>query len=164
MARGKTELKAFNRGLVSRLGLARTDLERTGISAETMTNWMPRNLGSMMLRPGTQYIGNTASNAQSRYIPFIYSSSDTALVEFAVSGALRFWASDALVSTNTVSTAIIQGDMTDDTISNATQANPCEITTTSAHPYSTGDTVWLTDFAGMTELNNREFTYLYARR
>jgi hypothetical protein len=158
MARGKTELKAFNRGLVSRLGLARTDLERTGISAETMTNWMPRNLGSMMLRPGTQYIGNTASNAQSRYIPFIYSSSDTALVEFAISGALRFWASDALVSTNTVSTAIIQGDMTDDTISNATQANPCEITTTSAHPYSTGDTVWLTDFAGMTELNNREFT------
>ena len=111
MARRKTELKAFNRGLVSRLGLARTDLERTGISAEVMTNWMPRNLGSMMLRPGTQYIGNSDSNNKARYIPFIYATDDTALIEMT-DEKMRVWVNDALITWTSVATSVISGDFT----------------------------------------------------
>ena len=76
----ETALRTFNRGLISPLALARTDLERVGLSAETFENWMPRNLGSMMLRPGTKYIGATRSNLIAKFIPFIFSSTDTALL------------------------------------------------------------------------------------
>jgi hypothetical protein len=33
---------AFNRGLVSRLGLARADIKRLAIAAEVQTNWVTR--------------------------------------------------------------------------------------------------------------------------
>jgi hypothetical protein len=41
-------------------------------------------------------------------------------------------------------------------ITAATQANPCQITST-AHGLVTGDRVWITGVVGMTELNNRQF-------
>jgi hypothetical protein len=154
----RIERVTFNRGLISPLALARNDLERPGLSAETYTNWMPRNLGSMMLRPGTSYIGNSATNAQARYIPFIYSATQTALLEFTTSSTLRVWESDTLVAGASVSTVITQGTMADLTMTNASQANPCEITVNTTHPYTTGDTVWISGVAGMTEINDREFT------
>jgi hypothetical protein len=43
------------------------------------------------------------------------------------------------------------------TVSGATAANPVVVTVT-AHPYSNGDIVYLSDITGMTELNDREFT------
>jgi hypothetical protein len=108
MARSQTILSTFNRGLISPLGLARKDLERTDLSAETMTNWMPRHLGSMMLRPGTEYIGNTASNNKARYIPFVFATDDTALIEIT-NGQTRVWVDDALVTRPSVSTTITNG-------------------------------------------------------
>lgn len=74
-------LWAFNRGTVSPLALARTDVERLRLSAETQTNWMPRVLGPMMLRPGTEYITGIYNNQATRVLPFIFSSDDTALLE-----------------------------------------------------------------------------------
>jgi hypothetical protein len=109
LAREKTELKTFNRGLVSPLALARTDLERVGISAETMDNWMPRNLGSMMLRPGKAYIGNTASDNAAKFIPFVFASDTTALLELT-NNLMRVWVNDALVSRPSVSTTVTEGD------------------------------------------------------
>lgn len=38
-------------------------------------------------------------------------------------------------------------------ISGATQANPCVITTSTAHGYAVGDRVYINDISGMTELN-----------
>ena len=111
MARSKTELKTFNRGLISPLALARTDLERTTLSAAVMTNWMPRRLGSMMLRPGTKYIGATASNNAAKFIPFVYATDDTALIELTDS-LMRVWVDDALITRPSVSTAISGGDFT----------------------------------------------------
>ncbi|KKK79874.1 hypothetical protein LCGC14_2829110, partial [marine sediment metagenome] len=69
---------AFNRGVISAFGLARIDLKRTGMSAETQTNWMPRVLGSMMLRPGFGYKDNTRADTVSRLMPFVFSEDDTA--------------------------------------------------------------------------------------
>ena len=98
----------FNRGLVSPLALARIDLKRLALSAETMTNWMPRALGSMMLRPGLKYLGASRGNAAAKYIPFVFSTDDTALVE-VIPGFIRIWIDDELVSMPTVTASVTNG-------------------------------------------------------
>jgi hypothetical protein len=73
---------AFNRGLVSPLGQARQDLKRLALSADIFTNWMPRLLGSMMLRPGLGYTGSgTNGNAKAKMIPFVFATDDLATFE-----------------------------------------------------------------------------------
>lgn len=76
-------LLAFNRGRVSRLGLARVDIQqKLPWAAEIQTNWMPRALGSMMLRPGLEYTGyGTHNNAYAIHIPFVKAFDDTAIIE-----------------------------------------------------------------------------------
>jgi hypothetical protein len=56
MAKSQPKLLSFNGGVISPLALARQDLPRVAVSAEEQTNWMPRHLGSMMLRPGFGFI------------------------------------------------------------------------------------------------------------
>lgn len=90
-----TALLAFNRGLMSRLALARIDLKRSALSAEEQTNWMPRVLGSMALRPGLEYLGTSYQNAPSKFVPFVYANDDTALLELNQSYA-RVWTGDPL--------------------------------------------------------------------
>lgn len=106
-------LYAFNRGLISRLALARADLRRYALSAETMKNWMPRVLGSMMLRPGWGYIAAAGSNTAVRGIPFVFSASDTALIELTPS-AMRVFVNDSLVTRNAVSSAVSNGTFDSD--------------------------------------------------
>lgn len=107
------DIIAFNRGRISPLALARTDFKRTALSAEVMTNWLPRALGSMSLRPGQQYIGATMSNNRSVSIPFIYSNSDMARIEITA-GQMRVWVNDALVTRPGVTGAITNGDFATD--------------------------------------------------
>lgn len=99
---------AFNRGLVSRLGLARADIKRLAMAAEVQTNWVPRVLGSMMLRPGWKHLGSSRNDAVARYIPFIFSISDKAIPELT-DLAMRVWVSDALVTRVAVSSAVANG-------------------------------------------------------
>src|SRR5258706_1589695 len=101
-------LQAFNRGLVSKLALARTDLKRTALSAEVMTNWMPRVLGSMMLRPGLGFLGDSKSDAKARYLEFIFSLTDKALIELT-SLIMRVWVTDALITRVAVTSALTNG-------------------------------------------------------
>ena len=108
MAAQNVPFLAFNRGLVSRLALARTDLKRTGLSAEIMTNWMPRVLGSMMLRPGTNFIGDPLNDNPTRMLEFVFNLTDTALVELTDSN-MRVWVNDALVTRIAVGTAVLNG-------------------------------------------------------
>lgn len=108
MARILSALLAFNRGLISRLGVARIDLKRLGLSAEVMVNWMPRVLGSMMLRPGTIYRGRTKDDQPARFIPFIFATDDTALIEFT-SGFFRVWIDDTVITRPIVSTTVTNG-------------------------------------------------------
>lgn len=105
MARTNFPLHAFNRGRISELGLARVDLDRTRLSAEIQTNWMPRVLGSMMLRPGLQYIGTIRNSSTAVLIPFVRSATETALLELT-STAMRIWRNDAVI-VRTASTASI---------------------------------------------------------
>lgn len=105
------QLYAFNRGLVSNLALARLDVERLALSAETFTNWMPRVYGAMSLRPGTQYVGTVDS--ASYFVPFIFGTTDTALIQFEA-GSVRFWVDEAPIARTSVSASITNGAFTSD--------------------------------------------------
>jgi 6-phosphogluconolactonase (cycloisomerase 2 family) len=104
---------AFNRGQVSPLALTRTDIERVELSAEEQTNFVPRVLGSMMLRPGWQYLGTTLSSNPAYFVPFIKSTDDTALLEFT-NESLRVWVDDEVAQTESVSTTVRGGDFSED--------------------------------------------------
>lgn len=101
-------LIAFNRGLVSPLGLSRQDVKRIAMSAETMENWMPRVLGSMAIRVGLGYLGATLSNAEARMLEFIFATDDKALIELT-NLKMRVWVNDALVTRPSVSSAVLNG-------------------------------------------------------
>ena len=104
------QLLAFNRGVVSPRGLSRIDLERIAMSAEIQTNWMPRVLGSMMLRVGLEFIDRTNSDSANpaRQIPFVFGVDDTAALEFS-NVNLRVRIDDVLISRPTVTAAVTNG-------------------------------------------------------
>ncbi len=108
MNRQNTAFLAFNRGIVSRLGLARADLKRVAMSAEEQTNLMPRVLGSMMLRPGTEYLASSLDDQTAKYIPFVFSIDDKALLEMT-DQAMRVWVDDTPITRASVSSAVTNG-------------------------------------------------------
>lgn len=97
MGRLEHVLLAFNRGKVSPLGLGRIEVKRIGLAAEEQTNFIPRVLGSMSLRPGLQYLGTSKSSNSARLIPFVFATTDTALLEMTAT-TMRVWVNDALVT------------------------------------------------------------------
>lgn len=107
MSRGTQELLAFNRGRISRKALARLDVKRTAMSAETMTNWVASELGGMSLRPGLGHIGTLAS-AASISVPFVFSTTDCAVIELAPT-EMRIWVDDELLTTPAVAPTITNG-------------------------------------------------------
>lgn len=113
MPKQNNHLLAFNRGIQSRLGLARIDLERTALAAEIQTNWMPRTLGSMMLRPGWEYIDATRSGAVAKLFPFVFASDDFAQLEVS-GGYLRVRVDDELIARSAVTAAITNGTFDSD--------------------------------------------------
>jgi hypothetical protein len=98
-------LLALNRGEVSQQALARVDVDRLRLAAETQVNYMPTVLGSMSLRPGLAKVGAVLNDAPCNLIPFIYGVNDTALIEVA-SDTIRIWIDDQLVMRNGVSTQL----------------------------------------------------------
>lgn len=108
MGRQNTAFLAFNRGLVDPRGLARADIKRLALSAETYVNFIPRVLGSMMLRPGLAYKGARRNNLASRSIPFVFSIADNAELEFTDLN-MRVWISDTVLTRPAVTTAVVNG-------------------------------------------------------
>lgn len=107
MAEQSTEILAFNRGVVDSKGLARVDLERMAFSAEQQTNWIPRVLGSMMLRPGMEFIDRTNQDTSSscRILPFVFGVDDTAQIELT-NAKMRVRIDDVLLERPTVATVV----------------------------------------------------------
>lgn len=132
------EILAFNRGLIDPLALARIDLKRTALSAEVMTNWLPRTLGPMTIRPGTEYIEATANNVLAKYIPFIFSVTDVAIIE-CTENVMRVLVDEELISRVSVSTAVANG-LFDTDLTSWTDSD--EVGTTSA--WATGGYMSLT--------------------
>lgn len=88
MTQQRSSLAIFNRGRISPLALARTDVDRVAISAETQTNYIPRVLGAMSFRPGFGFFGEVIDDGV--LIPFVYAIDDTAILELTP-GSLRIW-------------------------------------------------------------------------
>ena len=106
MAKLNTVIQAFNRGRISPLALARTDLARTQLSADVDTNLIPRVLGSATIRPGWGYTG--ARLGKSLSVPFIFSGTDMAELEFS-DYLMRIWVDDALITRPSVSASVTNG-------------------------------------------------------
>ncbi len=79
------------------------------LSAEIYVNWMPRTMGSMMLRPGLQHVGSTLDDARSRHIEFDFGIDDTALVELT-DGKMRVRVDDQIVTRPAVSSTFYDWD------------------------------------------------------
>lgn len=85
-----------NRGIIGAKSLARVDLDRTRLSAETMDNWIGATQGSMSLRPGTKYFGSSFNDTGAEWIEFVASAEDLALLELTNDtgsglGTMRSW-------------------------------------------------------------------------
>lgn len=113
MSKQNKLLLNFNRGIISPLGLARQDIERLSLSSSIQNNFMPRVLGSMMLRPGLQYTGATLDNKKAFHIPFIYSRSDTAIIEVTNEQA-RVKVNEVVVRRPAVTSAVTNGSFATD--------------------------------------------------
>tara|TARA_R110000787_G_scaffold72733_4_gene162155 strand:- start:454 stop:3141 length:2688 start_codon:yes stop_codon:yes gene_type:complete len=116
MGKINKQLLAFNRGIISKLALARIDVPKISLSAEIQTNWLPRLLGSMMLRPGLEYIGELYNSSKAVFIPFIFSKTQKALIEFTENN-IRFWVNDELLTRESVTTNISNGNFTSNLVS-----------------------------------------------
>lgn len=116
MPREQKSTLALNRGIISRLALARIDLNRTALAAETMTNWRPRVCGSMSIRPGTQYLATTPGNVRAKCFSFVYTDSFAARIEVSDS-LLRVLVDDALVTRPAVTAVVTNGAFTSDVAS-----------------------------------------------
>lgn len=110
MAKINSLAYAFNRGLISKYGLARTDVRRVALSAEIQTNYIPKVLGAMSLRPGLGFVGTPRSNNQAINIPFVFETpDDTALLELTDS-KLRVRVAEQLITRVAVSAIVANGD------------------------------------------------------
>ena len=105
MSRGNIDHLAFNRGIISQLALARTDIDHVFLSADTMTNWLPKTQGAMRIRPGTKHLGSSVNATGARYLAFVASADDTALLEIT-DAKFRVWKDDALITRTTNSQAL----------------------------------------------------------
>jgi hypothetical protein len=112
MGQGNFPLQAFNRGEIGRLALGRVDVDRLRLSAEEMVNWVPHTVGPMSLRPGLAYAGTVKGTGRSYDIPFVFSITDTAILE-QTAGVMRVVIADQTVMRPAVASNFPAGAMTD---------------------------------------------------
>jgi hypothetical protein len=105
MARANAPLLGFNRGLISPKALGRVDLDRTKLSAEVMTNWLPKSQGAMSIRPGTKCLGSSHNDTGATWIEFVAATDDTALIELTDNN-MRVWVNDTVLVRPTVTTSL----------------------------------------------------------
>ncbi|MBV8663846.1 MAG: hypothetical protein JO107_12145 [Hyphomicrobiales bacterium] len=105
MARQTVALYALNRGEIDPLALSRVDQEHLRLAAQIQCNWLPRVLGPMMLRPGSEQIGVVYQSSPAKAVPFIAAFDDTAEIELT-NYLMRVWVDDALVTRASVGTVV----------------------------------------------------------
>lgn len=124
-----------------------TNVDGYDNSCREVTNFDVLIQGPARYRSGFRYIriepDADLAAKESRLISFEFGDTQTYTIEFG-DQYCRFYR-DRTVLTEAAKT-----------ITAATKANPCVVTSAS-HGYSNGDEVFISDVAGMTELNNRFF-------
>lgn len=136
---------SFAGGEVSVAVGARVDLAKRAIAVEKAENFLATTSGAMDSRVGLSFVGRAKDNAEKYLFPFQLSSVITLILEVG-DQYIRFYRDGAQVLDSS----------TADVIEGATQANPVVLTMT-GHSFSNGDEIYVSDVAGMTELNGRNF-------
>lgn len=123
---------------------ARVDIVKYQTGLRTLRNMYVLKHGGSTNRPGTQFIAEVKDSSKfTRLIPFIFSTSQTYILEFG-----DLYMRVILNGAQVLETAT--------TITGASQTDPCVITDV-AHGYSNGDEVFISGVSGMVELNGRNF-------
>ncbi len=144
MAKTTVAFTNFTAGELSPRLDGRTDLGKYFNGTKTLENMVVHPHGAASRRPGTKFVHEVkTSSAQTRLIPFEFSTTQTYILELG-NEYIRFFKDNGIITES------------NKTISGATQANPGVITATS-HGYSNGDHVIITSVVGMTELNGKTF-------
>lgn len=106
-------LYALNHGVVDRRALARVDVKRLALAAQVQENWIPKEMGPMIMRPGLEFISSTRGNVTARYLPFIFANDDTALLEFTNS-TMRVLIDEELLTRPSSNDTIVNGTFVTD--------------------------------------------------
>lgn len=139
-----TRQLSFASGEIAPALQSRVDLIKYATGLRTCENFMVMRHGGVTNRPGTGFVGEVKDSTKAaRLIPFIFNSSQTYILEFG-DLYMRVIRNGAQVTE------------TAQTITGATQADPC-VVTINGHGYSDGDEVVMANVGGMTELNGRNF-------
>jgi hypothetical protein len=142
MARVNLNQTNFTAGELSPRLYGRVDIARYTNGAKVLRNGYVLTHGGFVRRPGTKF-GAPARfpGKKVRMVRYVFNTSQAYVLELG-DQYLRIWKDGGQVLDLVRS------------ISGATQANPCVLTIT-AHGFTTGDDVFLTGVAGMTDLNGR---------
>lgn len=136
--------RTLSRGEIAPNLNSRVDLSAYFASLSTCRNaYVPRS-GGVVNRPGTEFVGETKTPANTpRLIPFVFSASDAYVLEFGdlYMRVIRDGGYATLTATTIVG------------ISQASQA----VVTSTAHGYSNGDEIFISSVVGMIEVNNLVF-------
>lgn len=104
-----TVVNKFNRGEIGDDSIARDDIQRVKNSAALMTNFMPKRLGPMSYRPGTEW--KLEEPGETYTVPFVKSISDKAVLLFSDS-ELRIVVDDEIVTRTAVASTITNPNFT----------------------------------------------------
>lgn len=126
----------------------RVDISKYGNSCRTIENFTVMAYGGLRRRGGSRFVAQAKSTGGGattalRLIPFQFSTEQTYMLEFGHQ-YIRFYKDKGRIY-----------DVTK-VITGITQANPAQVTST-AHGFSTGNSIYIDSVVGMTQVNGREF-------
>lgn len=144
MVESLTSYPDFSGGEVSPELYGRFDLQTFYKGARRVQNFIPYSVGMARYRPGTVFVAKTRLGRVARLEEFKISESVSYVLEFTdlvlrlhrAGGQVRFAAQS---------------------ITGVTRANPAVVTYSGADNFSNGDSVFIDDVVGMTELNGNEY-------
>lgn len=144
MAKSSMGFVNFSGGEATPKIYGRYDVDFYKTMAETLENVVVNKYGSAVRTPGSYFVARTKNiDKKTRFIPFIFSTSQSYVLEFGEYYIRFFQNGGSVVETSQA-------------ITGATQANPVVITI-NGHGYSDGDAVDISGISGMTELNGKRF-------
>ena len=144
MARVSSIITNFRAGEISPKLEGRIDLQKYNEAAQTLNNMLVYPSGGVTRRPGTFFAGRSKDGGKVRLMNFEFSDEQAYVLEMGAN-YIRFYKDGGLLTE------------TAKTITAITKANPA-VVTSNGHSFSNGDRVFIKSVAGMTELNNQEFT------
>jgi hypothetical protein len=144
MARVSTIVTNFKSGELSPRLEGRIDLTKYNEAAQTINNMLVYPSGGVTRRPGTFFAGRSKDGGKVKLVNFEFSDEQAYVLEFGAN-YIRFFKDGGILTETTTSITAI------------TQANPA-VVTAAGHGLSNGDRVFISGVAGMSQLNNLEFT------